>query len=111
MLRLVCVRAGRKFLNERSQGGARFRHFSVLSQFRGGFVFGQSEIDPRLGRHFAALFFLNFDVLFENEFAAEPISATENDDREKKGRRATSWIKKARAVILPLMRPISSRAR
>jgi hypothetical protein len=33
--------------------------------------------------HFAALFFADLNVLFENEIVTEPGGAAENDDREK----------------------------
>src|SRR2546430_7594425 len=75
--------AGRIFLDESSEGGARFRNFSFLSQFGRGLIFRQGQIESRFGCDFAALLLADLDVFFENKVVPEPGGAAEDDDCEK----------------------------
>src|SRR6266480_654934 len=77
------MRAGRKFLDESGEGGARFRNFSFLSQFGRGLIFRQGQIESRFGSDFTALLFADLDVFLENKVVPEPGGAAEDDDCEK----------------------------
>src|ERR1700730_10823141 len=75
--------AGRKFLDESSKRGARFRNFSFLSQFGRGLIFRQGQIESRFGSDFAALLLPDLDVFLENKVVPKPGGAAEDDNCEK----------------------------
>src|SRR5436309_9630164 len=99
--------SSRIFLDKRGEGGAGFRNFSFLPQFRRGFKFRQREIEPRFGSDFTALLFADLDIFFENKVVPEPGGAAEDDDCQKQDEEPLHGLNSA-GVILSWARPISS---